>query len=122
MPDGFRILVGVTDLQRQVGQRIRELREAHGLTQEGLGERASLSYKFIGEIERGSANPTIDTLSRLASALGVTVSDLVRDDGSSPATRTLTPGDYQMVREMRDSLEALLKRFPVKPQRRGKHR
>lgn len=53
------------------GQRVRLLRKTQNLTQEELAEKAGLSYKFIGEIERGAANPTLDTIEKIASALGV---------------------------------------------------
>ncbi|MFH1703147.1 MAG: helix-turn-helix transcriptional regulator [Nitrospirota bacterium] len=46
------------------------------LTQEELGERAGLSYKFVGEIERGKVNPSLDSIVRIAEALGVKAGDL----------------------------------------------
>ncbi len=58
--------------RKKLGGRIRELRKAAGITQEELGERASLNYKFIGELERGRVNVSLDSLVKLASALGVT--------------------------------------------------
>ena len=41
------------DIRKGLGKRIRFLRESKGLTQEVLGEKAELSYKFVGEVERG---------------------------------------------------------------------
>ncbi len=58
--------------RKKLGDRIRELRKAAGITQEELGERASLNYKFIGELERGRVNVSLDSLVKLASALDVT--------------------------------------------------
>jgi transcriptional regulator with XRE-family HTH domain len=46
------------------------------LTQEELCETAGLSYKFIGEMERGVVNPSLDSLVRIANALGVKGGDL----------------------------------------------
>ncbi len=54
-----------------IGERIRELRNAAGITQEELGEKASLNYKFIGELERGRVNVSLDSIVKIASALGV---------------------------------------------------
>jgi transcriptional regulator with XRE-family HTH domain len=47
------------------------------ITQEQLGERAGISYKYLGEIERGEANPTFDVLYRLAKALNAPIGNLV---------------------------------------------
>lgn len=97
------------------------MRQARGLTQEKLGELARLSYKFIGEIERGAGNPTLDSLARLATALDVSVADLVSQD-ETLLVRRLSPSDYQMVREARDSLESLLGRLEGPTPRRKRPR
>ncbi len=67
------------DIKRAFGHRIKALRRFRGLTQEQLAERSSLSYKFIGEIERGVGNPTIDTIGKIATALGVPVAQLLSE-------------------------------------------
>lgn len=59
-----------------LGERIRELRKSAGITQEQLGEKAELSYKFIGELERGQVNVSLDSIARIAEALGVKIGDL----------------------------------------------
>jgi len=46
------------------------------MSQERLAARAGLSYKFVGEVERGSGNPTVDTLAALAGALETDIADL----------------------------------------------
>jgi len=63
-------------LRQELGARIKELRKAEGLTQEQLGEKADLNYKFIGELERGQVNVSLDSLVRIAEALGVKIEDL----------------------------------------------
>jgi transcriptional regulator with XRE-family HTH domain len=52
-----------------VGGRLRALREKMGYTQRGLGLRAGLSGKFIGEVERGEKSITLDSLYLLSRAL-----------------------------------------------------
>lgn len=59
----------VADLRRNVGLQIRSVRKARGLTQEELAEKADLSYKYIGELERGQVNVSLDSLQRIADAL-----------------------------------------------------
>ena len=103
------------ELVRKIGGRLRELRLTRQLTQEQLAERAGVSHKFLGEIERGVGNPTIEWLEDVATALDTHVHDLVSDEGPREAVyRPLSPADYFVVREARDSLEEVLKRFDEK--------
>jgi transcriptional regulator with XRE-family HTH domain len=60
-----------------VGQKIRVCRKDAGLNQEQLAEKADLTYKYIGEVERGTVNISLDSLVRIAKALKVKVTDLV---------------------------------------------
>lgn len=60
-----------------LGQRIRELRRAKGLTQWDMAERG-LSYKYYQKIEAGKVNLTLQSLGKLAAALELDVSDLFR--------------------------------------------
>lgn len=64
------------DMRKKLGERIRELRKSAGITQEELGEKAELNYKFIGELERGQVNVSLDSIVRIAEALGVKIGDL----------------------------------------------
>lgn len=60
-----------------VGERIRALRAMQGLTQKELGERCGMADSAIRRYESDRGNPTQETLQRIASALGVSVSDLL---------------------------------------------
>jgi transcriptional regulator with XRE-family HTH domain len=53
------------------GARLRQLRKAAGLTQEQLAHRAGMDYKYLGGVERGERNITIDNIERIVRALGV---------------------------------------------------
>jgi transcriptional regulator with XRE-family HTH domain len=61
-----------------VGKRIRELREARGLSQTGLARKARIGRVTLARIEAGTQIPTLATLQRLARALGVRVTIDVR--------------------------------------------
>jgi transcriptional regulator with XRE-family HTH domain len=61
------------------GNRVREIRLEHGLTQEQLAERAQLHPTFISNVERGYRVPTIATLFKLATGLAVPAEQLVTD-------------------------------------------
>lgn len=60
----------------ELGKRIRTLRKLKGLTQEELGEKSGISYKFIGEMERGEVNPSLNSLIQIAKAFGIHVNNL----------------------------------------------
>jgi len=62
-------------LKKQLGLRLKELRQAKGLRQEDL-ERWDFSYRYYGKLERGTVNPTIETLAKLCDIFGVTLSEL----------------------------------------------
>ena len=65
-------------IQLLLGHRIRALRKAKGLTQEELGERAGINYKFLGEIERGQQNPSFRVMEKIANGLGLELLQLFR--------------------------------------------
>ena len=63
--------------RRILGEAIRAYRKEAALSQELLAEQAEDSPKYPGEVERGEANISVDTLLRITKALGVRVRDLV---------------------------------------------
>ena len=67
------------DLRAAVGQRVKDLRERLGWSQEKLAERANLDTTYVSGIERGRRNPGLNTVNRLARALGVTLPVLLSD-------------------------------------------
>ncbi|WP_454733660.1 MULTISPECIES: helix-turn-helix domain-containing protein [Cupriavidus] len=78
----------MTDLVRSLGTAVRQLREAHAWSQEELAEHAGLNRSYIGEIERGSAVASIVTVEKLAAALGVPISWLLRPPGAAAQSGT----------------------------------
>ncbi len=59
-----------------VGERIRTLRKERGWSQEELGEKADLHHTYVGAVERGEKNASIDTLDKITAALGIEMVDL----------------------------------------------
>jgi transcriptional regulator with XRE-family HTH domain len=68
----------VLDIQRHVGKRVRQLRLKKGWSQDLFADKSGLNRAHVGEIERGEANVTIQTLKIIADTLGTTIGDLVR--------------------------------------------
>ena len=67
----------MSDIARRFGEVIRENRKVRGLSQESLAEFADLNRSYLGKIERGLAYPTIETMQKLADALGERLASLV---------------------------------------------
>lgn len=65
------------------GRAIRRARLRLRISQEELGFRAGLHRTYVGGIERGEKNPSYDNLLKLADALGVRASELLRDAETS---------------------------------------
>lgn len=63
--------------RKAFGARVRALRKEAGLSQEELAHRAELDRSYVGQVERGERNITLDNIHRLASALAAQARDLV---------------------------------------------
>lgn len=73
------------DAAQLLGDELRTLRKAHGLTLEALAERSGKSVSFISKIERGLARPSITALQEIAEAFGVPIGWFFQTDGPVPA-------------------------------------
>lgn len=60
-----------------IGENIRLLRKQRGLSQEQLALRAEINASYMGQVERGQKNPTIDVLSKIATALQIPIEQVV---------------------------------------------
>ena len=67
----------------KIGQKIRKIRKAHGLSQEELAEKAGCSWSFLSQLEANNSNrihaPSLNMVFRLAKALNVPVSKLFEE-------------------------------------------
>lgn len=80
----------VDDPAALIGPRIRQLRKGQGLTLESLGEATGLTHAFLSQVERNVARPSLRTLGRISSALGVTIGTLVELPPADQAAPRLT--------------------------------
>jgi len=63
-----------------IGKNIRHYRKKLGLSQDKLSKLAEVAYNTVVKIESGeNPNPTIDTLTKIAKALGVSIDDLIKE-------------------------------------------
>ena len=58
------------------GRRVAELRRSAGYSQEQFAFKCNVDRTYIGTIERGEKSPTLNTIAKIANALGITKSEL----------------------------------------------
>lgn len=80
----------MSDIAKQLGQRIRELRTEQNMSQEELSFKAGISPAHLGQIERALKNPTIDTVAKIAAALDIPISSLFTMDAVSAVSQNTT--------------------------------
>ncbi|MFF1573771.1 helix-turn-helix domain-containing protein [Leifsonia sp. NPDC058292] len=84
-----------------LGERIRTARSSLGLSQESIADLAQMHVTNLGKIERGTANPSLHTIVRIASVLGVDPALLVAGIGGDelPANvRVLSAAEFMRER------------------------
>jgi transcriptional regulator with XRE-family HTH domain len=74
------------ELRRVLAENIRAIRRQKGLSQEKLAEICGLHRTYVGSVERAERNVTLSTLEVFATALGVSIPDLLvkRDSHNEP--------------------------------------
>lgn len=71
--------INVCDLPTRFGENLRKIRAAKGLSQEGLADAAHLHRTYVSSVERSERNVTLETIEKLARALGVSMAKLMPD-------------------------------------------
>lgn len=84
----------------EIGNRIKELREAHGFTREELAEKAEISSKFLYEVEKGRKGLSADSLMKISKTLSCSCDYILTGNNATDETT--------------DRLHILLERFDAK--------
>lgn len=82
----------MSDLQTVLGNRVRELRLKKGFSQESFADHCGLHRTYMGGIERGERNLTIQTIFTVARGLELTLSALLADIEREAGLAEKTPG------------------------------
>lgn len=84
-----------------IGSRIRYFRKLKGWSQETLALQADMNPAFLGHLERGLKSPTVKTLEKIASALDISLSELVSEPQS------ISDEKEALLAELQDLLQGL---------------
>lgn len=89
------------------------LRESSGLSQSGLGRRVGLTQGYISELERGAKgrDPRPETIQKLATGLGVSMSALVSRNGSNGSLVALLGDELADALEDKERIEVRIQRL-----------
>lgn len=97
------------DIRKKFGRQLKLLRVQKGMTQQQLAERADVSISFLGNIERGTKSPTIDTVQKLSNALNVSMVALLGFDPEIKEDEWKKTQMRKILCECADKIEELYK-------------
>ncbi|MFS0559060.1 helix-turn-helix domain-containing protein [Brevibacillus sp. 179-C9.3 HS] len=83
----------MSNFLKLIGEQIRMIRKQKGMTQEELGERAQLQSSYIGGIERGERNISLETLEKIIHALRVSPELVLKFGNIDPNIKRLDKND-----------------------------
>ncbi len=72
------------NIEENIGNKIRNLRNQNGLTQEELADRTELTKGFISQLERGLTAPSISTLMDIVECLGTNLAEFFQEESDQP--------------------------------------
>ena len=86
-------------IARELGERLRAYRTQRGWSQEELAERADLHTTYIGQLERGEKNATIESISKVAAALNISLSKLFENISLAPSEKDIPSRCYDLIQK-----------------------
>lgn len=84
----------MSEIAKLVGQRIRNYRKQRGLSQEKLAELCGCHPTYIGQIERGEKNATLESVEKIAAALNIGLATLFEKIGEKSDSIPLKCYDF----------------------------
>jgi transcriptional regulator with XRE-family HTH domain len=85
--------IAVDPLSQLLSQRLKSLRKNHNWTLEKLSEFSGVSRSMLSQIERGTANPTLEVTCRIARTFGVSIGELVEEPWLGSSIRKINHND-----------------------------
>mgnify|MGYP004498295357 CR=1 FL=1 len=88
----------MSNIAKVVGQRIRNYRTQKGLSQDKLAELSGVHPTYIGQLERGEKNATLESIEKITSAMEISLSTLFEGIGNeSDGTRNIPLECYELI-------------------------
>ncbi len=94
--------IGMQNIRIILGKKVRKLRQEMEWSQEELGERANLHPTYVGGIERGERNVSLENLSRLAAAFHLSLSELFEFPGQESAREAVESSIHLLLRKQEE--------------------
>jgi Predicted transcriptional regulators len=69
----------MNDIRVRFGKGVRRLRLAHGDSQEAFAAKAKINRSYMGQIERGEVNISLDSIEKIATSLKISVGELMTE-------------------------------------------
>ena len=98
----------MSEITMIVGERIQSYRRNAGLTQEKLAEIAGIHHTYVGQLERGEKNATLETIEKVTRALDITFEELFEAIISGDAGSTTAKEVYQLITTRPEKEQRLL--------------
>ena len=86
----------MSEIAKFIGQRIRNYRTQQNLSQEKLAEMAGCHPTYIGQLERGEKNATLESVEKIASALNIPLSRLFEKLGDNEQEDSIPLKCYEL--------------------------
>ncbi len=87
----------MSDIAKIVGERVRHYRNRIGLSQDELAEKAGLHFTYIGQVERGEKNATLESIAKIARALQVPLEVLFENIITGSADNKIAAEGYGLI-------------------------
>lgn len=87
----------MSDISKLIGQRIRNYRTQQKLSQEKLAELCGCHPTYIGQVERGEKNATLESIEKIASALNIPLSQLFEKLGNGDVSDSIPLKCYEFL-------------------------
>lgn len=98
----------MTTFRQKFGTTFRQIRKSKNLNQDEVAEKAGLSTSYISDVERGVANPKLDTIDALAKGLEVNAIELFEFSSRSMSAHEIKKLFYELLSETGDENIELL--------------
>ena len=87
----------MSEISKLIGQRIRNYRTQQKLSQEKLAELSGCHHTYIGQVERGEKNATLESIEKIASALNIPLAQLFEKLGDGEMSDSIPLKCYEFL-------------------------